>query len=120
MKVKDLLNLIKTGKPNSFSDEMLLGYINEIEAEVQDQMEIVPVTSYDLKLDMDKDLLVKPPYDKLYISYLKARIDYVLEEYENYENDQAQHIADFRDFADWSVRTRAYHKRSPKRFINVF
>ena len=120
MKVKDLLNLIKTEKPNSFSDEMLLGYINEIEAEVQDQMEIVPVTSYDLKLDMDKDLLVKTPYDKLYISYLKARIDYVLEEYENYENDQAQHIADFRDFADWAVRTRAYHKRSPKRFINVF
>ena len=63
MKVKDLLNLIKTEKPNSFSDEMLLGYINEIEAEVQDQMEIVPVTSYDLKRDMDKDLLVKPPYD---------------------------------------------------------
>lgn len=120
MKVSELLKLIKTEKPNSFSDEMLLGYINEIEAEVQDQMEIVPVTKYSLDFDLDKELIVKPPYDRLYISYLKARIDYVLEEYDNYENDQAQHISDFREFANWTIRTTAYKKRAPKRFRNVF
>ena len=54
---------------------------------------------------MEAELLAPPPYDQLYVSYVKSQIDYANEEMANYQNDAAQHTQDFRDFVDWIVST---------------
>ena len=59
-----------------------------------------------MPVEYDSDNLSAPkPYDRLYVSYVKAKIDMALEDFVCYENDQAQHVVDYRDFVDWVVRT---------------
>lgn len=102
MTIKSLIDKVKEEKPNTFTDTKLLSIVNEIEADVEDQLyeEFVPYEHVD-----ETELRVPAPYDRLYVSYLKAQIDYVLEEYASYQNNAAQHTQDFRDFIDWVVRT---------------
>lgn len=124
MTIRDLLNKISKEKPNSFSEAELISFVNEVEAEVAEELhmdkEDVPVYVYEHDADLDKVLIVDAPYDRLYISYVKAMIDYTNEEYDSYANNQAQHIQDYRDFVDWVVRTgQAAKTNTVTRFRNV-
>ena len=124
MTIRDLLNKISKEKPNSFSEAELISFVNEVEAEVAEELhmdaEDVPVYVYEHDADLDKTLLVHAPYDRLYISYVKAMIDYTNEEYDSYANNQAQHIQDYRDFVDWVVRTgQAVKTNTVTRFKNI-
>ena len=119
MKLAQVIQQVNEEKPNSFKEEKLTGYINEVEAEVQEQLGIKDKITYEYGKDSNKELIVTAPYDKLYKSYLKANIDYANEEYASYENNQAQHIADFRDYADYVVRNGLAVSSSPKRFKNI-
>jgi hypothetical protein len=48
-------------------------------------------------------------------------IDYDNEEYASYQNNQMQHVQDFRDYLDWVVRTNQdLEEFTPVRFRNVF
>ena len=124
MTIRDLLNKISKEKPNSFSEAELISFVNEVEAEVAEELhmdaEDVPVYVFKHDADLDKTLLVHAPYDRLYISYVKAMIDYTNEEYDSYANNQAQHIQDYRDFVDWVVRTgQAVKTNTVTRFKNI-
>ena len=122
MTIRDLLNKINKEKPNSFAEADLIAFVNEVEAEVAEQLgeTEVPVYKYEHDLEFDKVLLAPAPYDLLYVSYVKMQMDAQTEEWDSYYNDQAQHNQDFRDFTDWVVRT-GQKKRSiyPRRFKNV-
>jgi hypothetical protein len=118
MTIKELIDKVQEEKPNTFSDEKLLSFVNEIESDVCDQLfeDFYEYTSVDAT-----ELRVPEPYSRLYESYVKARIDYTNEELESYQNNQAQHVQDFKDFVDWVVRTaQAIENPMPKRFRNVF
>lgn len=120
MTIKSLIELIQEEKPNTFSNEKLVAYINDIELEVAEEFgqEIRPYTWED---DQDTELLALPPNDRLYVSFLKAKIDYANEEYESYSNNSAQHIQDFQDFVDWVVKHGKYYEARPvTRFKNIF
>jgi len=123
MTIRDLLNKInkeKPNRPNSFSEADLIAFANELEAEVADQLGMSEAPQYmDNHTDLDIDLLVPAPYDRLYVSYVKAQIDYANEEYDSYANNQAQHVQDFQDFVDWVVRTGQSKKPFPHRFRNI-
>ena len=121
MTLRELLNKISDEKPNSFSDAKLISFVNEVEAEVAEELHIDSAPVYtDADADLDKILLVTAPYDRLYISYVKAMIDYTNEEYDSYANNQAQHVQDYRDFVDWVVRTgQAVTIHSVRRFRNT-
>jgi len=121
MTINELITKVRAEKPNSFTDAQLYSFINQIEAEVAEQLRVATkVYSYTSAQvnDGNKVLLAKPPYDRLYISWIKAQIDYAQEEYESYSNNQAQHVADFRDFVDWTVRTGSSVCDHPTRFVN--
>lgn len=118
MTIKGLIDKVKEEKPNTFTDEKLLSYVNEIETEVAEQLceEFTPYTAINTTV-----LMCPAPYDKLYDSYLKAMIDRANEEYESYSNNQAQHVQDFKDFVDWIVREGvATNSVMPARFRNIF
>lgn len=119
MTIQALIDQVQDEKPNSFGTDRLLGFINEIEADVAEQVNLdAPIYTEE---DLDKELMVPAPYDSLYVSYVKARIDYADEEYASYQNNQMQYVQDFRDFLDWVVRTnQALEEFTPVRFRNVF
>ena len=121
MTLRDLINKISEEKPNSFSEAKLISFVNEVEAEVAEELHIENVPVYtDNHVDLDEELLVHAPYDRLYISYVKAMIDYTNEEYESYANNQAQHVQDYRDFVDWVVRTgQTSRNDAVRRFRNI-
>lgn len=118
MTIRGLIDKVQEEKPNSFTDEKLLTYINEIEEDVADQLH----EEFDPYVDVDDTELIAPaPYDRLYVSYVKSQIDYANEEYASYQLNAEQHNQDFTDFINWVVRNsiavNAYHTR---RFRNVF
>lgn len=120
MTLRDLLNKISEEKPNSFSDAKLISFVNEVEADVAEELHIENVPTYaDNHVDLDKNLLVHAPYDRLYVSYVKAMIDYSNEEYASYQLNQEQHNQDFKDFLDWAVRSKTAKSGMTSRFRNI-
>lgn len=120
MTVKELIDKVQEEKPNTFDDAKLVSYVNEIESEVAEQLRLTQTPEYNTE-ELNKSLLLSYPYNRLYVSYLKAQIDYANEEYASYENNAAQHVQDFRDFTDWVVRTgQAEEKSFANRFRNIF
>ena len=119
MTIQKLIDKVQEEKPNTFQTEKLIEYINEIEADAAEQVNMdIPVYTAE---DLDEELIVPAPYDRMYVSYLKAMIDYANEEYGSYQLNQEQHVQDFSDFLKWAVRTGQTDKYLiPSRFTNVF
>lgn len=122
MTIRELLEKIYEEKPNSFPESKLVSFINEVEPEVAEQMKVNPCPIYTDDPDTRDTMLLAPkPYDRLYVSYLKAQIDYVNEEYASYQLNADQHTQDFRDMVDYLARTgQASSYGDRKRFINTF
>ena len=121
MTVYELINKVQEEKPNTFSDEKVLSFINEIESEVSEQLGRTAPPVYTADTMHTSKLLIGHPYDRLYVSYVKAQIDFANEEYASYENNAAQHVQDFRDFVDWVVRTGQMEERSfTSRFSKIY
>jgi hypothetical protein len=120
MTIQNLIDKIQEEKPNTFTDAKMVSFINEIESDVAAQVNMV-FKPYTTAEDMNKELMVPAPYDRLYVSYLKAMVDYANEEYASYQLNQEQHLQDFADFLNWVVRTgqSVEDYRMPKRFRNT-
>lgn len=119
MKLSELLAKINDEKKNAFGNERLINFVNEIEGTVAEQLHKNPVR-YTTN-DMDKDLLAPFPYDTLYVSWVKAQIDYAHEEYASYQLNQEQFSADMEELVDWIVRTgQAVEAVFPSRFRHIF
>lgn len=118
MTIQSLINKVKEEKPNTFSDAKLLSFVNEIEVEVAEQL----VEDFDPYMAVDTTVLLAPePYSRLYVSYVKAMVDYANEEYASYQLNQMQHVQDFTDFINWIVREQvAVESVVPSRFRNIF
>lgn len=106
MKLEKLMYDVNKEKPNSLSNEYLTGKVNEVEAIVQDFLEVPDAdrVKYRWPDDSDKDLLVAEPYSRLYMSYLKACIDLANEELESYTNNQAQFGVDYQEWIGFIAR----------------
>ena len=124
MTVQELINKVNKEKPNGFAEADLISFINEIEAQVCDEMgeTIVQYTTSDT--DKAKTLKVPAPYDKLYLSYVIARVDKADDELNSYANNLVQHNSDYQEFVSWIVRedkfSDDYKERRVTRFRNVF
>ena len=122
MTLRELLTKVSDEKSNSFTEAKLISFVNEVEAEVAEQLGETDVPVYtDNHSDLDDVLLAPSPYDNLYVSYVKARIDFANEEYASYQLNQEQHYADFQSFVDWVVReSKAANPLPVRRFRNAF
>ena len=118
MTIKGLIDKVQEEKPNSFGNEKILAYINEIEEDVAEQLheEFEPYENVDTT-----ELMAPAPHDRLYVSYVKSQIDYANEEYASYQLNAEQHNQDMTDFINWIVRNgiavNAYHTR---RFRHIY
>lgn len=120
MKLSEAIEQVRLEKPHSFSPDHCTLFVTEIEAQVQDYLGI-PASEwvkYDWKEDGNEELIVPAPYDALYISFLKAKIDYANEEYESYANNQAAHSDDMENFKAWAIRENKLKNKSNTTITN--
>jgi len=105
MTIKQAVERTDEIKPNAFSNDRKVDWLNEVEGMVQTQVllfapdEIITYGTY--ATDKNKELLVQPPHDKLYTAYLAAMIDYANGEYNRYQNTMQMFNAHFGEFMRW-------------------
>lgn len=107
MTLADLIDIIKHEKPSTFSSEKLVEKVNEVESILQEFLEVPQLdrVRYVWLSSNDDKLIAPEPYSRLYVSYLKAAIDLVNEEYESYANNQSQFELDYENWTAFIVRT---------------
>lgn len=106
MTLGELIEKVKTEKPNSFRYEYLTRIVNDVEAMIYDYLETKPENRevYSWPEDKDVKLVAPAPYDCLYESYLKAQLDYANEEYDLYDVNQEQFTLDMESFRAYAMR----------------
>lgn len=118
MKLSEALEEVKKVKPNGFDDDTLTLFINKLEQNAFETLRTPPWQRkrYKWSEDANVTLVIPPPYDAAYISWLKAQIDFNNEEHASYANNQAQFNIDYEEFEKWVIRTGAATPTPPKKF----
>ena len=100
-----VIEIVDRLKPNSYSEEDKLRWINELDGMVQrlviQQDDIVEYVFPD---DMAKELLIPAPFDDVYALFLEAKIDYHNREYGNYNNSAMMFEAQFSEYKKDYIR----------------
>ena len=107
MTVNELLKRVDEQKPNAFSVAQKVSWLNDIETQIQEFLGYDGsrwVVYTDSDEDLAKELIVDRPYSNVYIAWLKAKIDFDNEEYESYQNNQAQFSSEFAAYKSYALR----------------
>lgn len=123
MTINEVISTVKREKPNQFANEHLIQWLNEVESLVQNKLGIMIDEWFKYSVDdieNETELIVSPPYDILYVYWLKAKIDYTNEDYESFGNNQAQFQSHFNEFLAYAHRNGLVTSRLPRKFKNVF
>lgn len=95
-------------RPNSYSEEVKLGWISNLDGMVQRLVfQEDDAKAYSYPEDMDKELLIPFPFDNLYGLYLESMIDYYNREYGNYNNSATMFQSRFSEYKKAYIREHA-------------
>ena len=102
MTSKQVLARVKALKPTPFDDEKLLYWLGEVEGLIMVQVLLLQPTSVQpLEAATDDQLTAPYPFDKIYLQYLMAQIDYANGEYRKYDNSMALFNAYLGEYQRW-------------------
>lgn len=113
MTIDKLIKLAQKLKPTPFDDEIMLMWVNEIEGMVLSEVHLVTVTDikpYEIGADGSlptAELTAPMPYDKLYMQYLMAQIDYANGEYSKYQNTMQMFNAYYTEYVHYVAEVLA-------------
>ena len=108
MKVQEIILVADSLKPNAFTVEQKLLWLNELEGRIQSLIHnITPesIVKYTLPNDEETVMIAPSPYDTVYWKWLCAMIDYANGEYDKYINAQMAANQAYQDYAKWVIRT---------------
>ena len=122
--VREIIDYADRIKPNAFSDEDKVMWMNEIEGRIMREIFLMSeadryeFTKDRVYADENPDrVLVEVPYDNIYGLYLAAQIDYANGEYNKYNNTMqafnAAMIAFTKYFADTYAPADGYYTDIP-------
>lgn len=107
MTISKVIALVNDIKPNQYTDQQKINWINYLDASVVNDIfsqyeecavtEFVPYTNTDA--DKEKELLVPFPNDIIYEYYLKMKIDEANEEMGKYNNNAMIFNAAFSEYS---------------------
>lgn len=125
MTLYEIVKMFREEKPNKVSDAHVVQWINECEDEVQNMLNIpqaewVSYTTEDIAEGTETEPVVPRPYQKLYLFWLQARLDYANQEYEGYSNNWAQCKAQLDAFNAMAIREQIKISKLPTNFKNIF
>ena len=106
MTVQEAIDYIDEVKPSAFKSETKTRWLSECEA--GSVMRTAGIKAKPLKYpdDAGRELSAPPPYDKLYVEYLEAAIDYRNQDYAKYQNSHAVYNATENEYAKWWERNK--------------
>lgn len=105
MTANKAIEIIDRLKPNVYSEEDKLRWIDELDGMVQRLViQADKVIQYSYPEDMDKELLIPAPFENLYVLYLEAKIDYHNREYANYNNSAMMFESQFSEYKKAYIR----------------
>ena len=112
MTINEAITLADDMKPNMMKTAVKVRFINEIEGKIHaeilmkhehtDAEEVCP--HYDNNTDPGTELLVKAPYDMLYVYWIMARIDQLNQEMDKFNDDYALFDNAWNNFGDYWIR----------------
>ena len=105
MTLIEAINRIDSLKPNTYSPlekvewlSMLDGVIKKNIIDTHEGGEEVEYSGYTDDTPLNTELIVKSPYDEIYIIWLESKIDYSNSEYVKYNNSITRYNDIFNDF----------------------
>lgn len=105
MTIGKALQLADALSPNALDLELKYHFLSEVEGLIQSEVMLLPpadIIVYDIsRHDDNTELLVRPPHDKLYVSYLAAMFDFANGEYSKYANKIELFNAYYREYHRW-------------------
>ena len=105
MTIQKCIQRVDALKPNTYTNDEKVLWLNECEGDVQLNIFLIAHNSLveytDYETDKNKELLVRSPYDRLYIQYLIGKIDFANGEYTAYANDVNEYNSTFSSFSKW-------------------
>ena len=105
--VKQILDFVDEIKPNAFSNDKKVDWLNRIENLVQIEIFLdaeEDLVTYTWTSDQNTQVLVEPPYDGLYEQFLAAQIDFAHGEYSQYQASMAAFNATWGAFSRYFAR----------------
>lgn len=111
MTIIEAIDRIDALKPNSYTHEEKVAWLSQLDGIVvkevintHEDSEGIEFNGYDENTDDDTVMLIEPPYDSVYITWLEARIDYANAEYGKYNNSMAMYNTEFTAYANYYNR----------------
>ena len=91
MKIIEAINRIDSLKHNTYTESDKVAWLSELDSMVKVEIidthnDEVTFNGYDNLTDTQTELLITAPYDKAYLLWLEAQIDYYNGEYDKYNN----------------------------------
>lgn len=118
MKLIEAISRIDSLKHNTYNESDKVAWLSELDSMVK--VEIIDThdggvtfTGYDDSTDSQTELLITAPYDKAYLLWLEAQIDYHNGEYEKYNNAMEMFQTAYEGFKNYYNRT---HMPKGKKF----
>ena len=111
MTIMEIINHLDAVKPNSYSQAEKIKWLNQVEWMIKKEIvdthegaDKIAFNGYDSTSSLSKVVIAGAPYDKLYIHWLEAQIDYANGEYPKYNNSMTMFNGSYDAFA------RCYHR----------
>lgn len=105
MTIIEAINRIDELKPNSYTYLDKIGWLSNLDGAIKKNIidthedgEDITFTGYNDDTPDDTELLVKAPYDEIYLYWLESRIDYHNGEYGRYNNTVTTYNAAYSAF----------------------
>lgn len=111
MTIIEAINKIDSLKPNSYSQEDKIAWLNALDSDIKKNVidthrceHEITFDGYDENTPLDTDLLAPAPYDEMYLHWLEAKIDYSNGEYSKYNNSVITYNTDYEAFVNYYNR----------------
>lgn len=115
-------------KPGMFSDDEKIAWLSQLDAQIDAEVirthegapaaAFIPYTSGDGGWDTQTMLLAAAPYDKMYVTFLMAQMDFYHADYDKFNNNQRRFEAEYMDFVSWYNRMHMPRRESEIRLGN--
>lgn len=110
MKIKTIIDRVDALRPNTFEESDKVRWLAELDGRIAMEVmlmapEEVAMLDYQCPEDMQTELLLRLPHDRVYEHWLMAQIDYANGEYGKYDNSMQMFNAYWDDFVAWFANT---------------
>ena len=113
MTLREVIGLVRETKPNQYTDTQMVGWLSECDSAIfteiiatHEAVQGMPESfSGYTEADLDRQLLVRGPYEIMYRHFLESRIDLYNKETGNYNTTSALYNNAKLAYAAWYTQT---------------